>query len=419
MADGMTIARVRKIVEEDKTRRFLVLSAPGKRFGGEEKITDLLYETYDSVVLTGKCGAPFAKAKGRFFHLADELGIGDPDSLLKETEEEILQRRSKAFTASRGEYLVARFAAEYLRLPFIDAAEIIRFHMDGSLDLKETCALASRALFDAGRAVVPGFYGRNEAGEIVTFSRGGSDISGAVVARAVGADLYENWTDVSGFLVCDPRIVENPAQIKQMTFQELGTLSYFGASVLHLDSVSPVREVGIPVSIRNTFRPEEEGTLIVPERSQNARAIPTGIAGRKNFTFLRVPKESVAAQKRFKALVNCGVQMERTISGRDSLLFIFSRDEESLDRIRTALREPLFHGGAQVCFNAALIAVVGCGLKENVGMAARILKGIAQTGVNLRLIDFGSEESALYLGVDEEDYERVIRAVYEEFFKEF
>lgn len=375
MADGRTIARVKDILKKDPARRYVVVSAPGKRYSGEIKITDLLYDTYESVMRTDNCGAPFAKVKARFFHLADELKIDDFDiaGLLRETELSILLEKSRDFTASRGEYLSAKLTAAYFGIPFIDAKDIFRFRRDGTLDLKTTCALTSAALHYAESAVIAGFYGADEDGKIVTFSRGGSDISGAIVARAVSADLYENWTDVSGFLVCDPRIVENPAGIKRLTYRELGTLSCMGASVLHLESIFPVRDAGIPICIKNTFRPFDEGTLIVPERDCRRDNIITGIAGRN-------PCLPVTD---FNAL------------------------KDLLGEIRLPAHE-----------NTALIAVVGQGFKDSVGAAARVLKAVAQTGVSLRLIDYGSAEHVLYLGVNGEDYGRTIRAIYDEFYRQ-
>lgn len=271
MADGITMLRVRNILDSDASRRYVVVSAPGKRFGGDVKVTDLLYETYDNVALLGETGEAFEKICERFRGIVSELGLEmDIDGLLKETQADILKEASPDFCASRGEYLSARIMAQLWGVPFIDARDVVKFGPDGRLDGEKTYSLLAAALKGKKRAVVSGFYGEDANGKVKTFSRGGSDISGAIVARAAGADLYENWTDVSGFLACDPRIVDNPVPIRALSYKELRELSYMGANVLHSESIFPVRERIFPSASRIPSAPRTR-----ERRSSRLPAIPT------------------------------------------------------------------------------------------------------------------------------------------------
>ena len=281
MADGMTMRRVKDIFESDPERRYIVVSAPGKRFSGDIKVTDLLYETHKEVEETGSCGEAFEKICARFSGIVQELKIDlDIESILQETKKAIEEEKSADFAASRGEYLSGRIMAALLNIPFIDARDVIKFDASGKLESARSFELLARALSGKPKALVTGFYGEGADGKVKTFSRGGSDISGAIVARAAGAALYENWTDVSGFLACDPRIVENPVPIRSLSYKELRELSYMGANVLHSESIFPVREADIPIRIKNTFRPEDEGTLIMPTSKYrfSGRTV-TGVAG--------------------------------------------------------------------------------------------------------------------------------------------
>ena len=263
MADGNVIKRVKAITDDDEERKFVVVSAPGKRYSGDIKVTDMLYECHKKLMSEGSLGDSFAAVRDRFTSIVKELGLDfDIKSVLDETERRIERECSEDFTASRGEYLSARITAKALGAEFVDAEDVIFFKEDGSLDSARTYKAVDDAVCKCARAVLPGFYGKGADGKVKTFSRGGSDISGAVVARAVNASVYENWTDVSGFLACDPRIVDNPKRIKRISYKELRELSYMGANVLHSDSIFPVRKANIPIVIKNTFRPEDEGTEI-------------------------------------------------------------------------------------------------------------------------------------------------------------
>ena len=292
MADGNTMQAVKKIIDSDVKRKYVVVSAPGKRFNGDVKVTDLLYACYGELKEKGDCSQSFSKVRARFESIVKELNLSmDIKAVLDETQRRLNEEQSEDFTASRGEYLSARIMAELLGVKFIDGEDVVFFKEDGRLDGEKTYRAISQAVADGANAVFPGFYGRGADGKVKTFSRGGSDISGAVVARAVNASVYENWTDVSGFLACDPRIVDNPRRIKNLSYKELRELSYMGANVLHSESIFPVRKANIPIVIKNTFRPDDEGTSILPISQYTPDGtVVTGIAGKKNFTVILIEK---------------------------------------------------------------------------------------------------------------------------------
>lgn len=426
MADGITMLRVRKIIESDAARRYVVVSAPGKRFSGDVKVTDLFYETYENVAVRGETGEAFEKICDRFRGIVSELGLEmDIDGLLAATQKDILREATPDFCASRGEYLSARIMAQLLDVPFIDARDTVRFGADGRLDGEKTYALLAAALKGKKRAVVSGFYGEDVNGKVKTFSRGGSDISGAIVARAAGAGLYENWTDVSGFLACDPRIVDNPVPIRALSYKELRELSYMGANVLHSESIFPVREADIPICIKNTFRPEDEGTEIIPtSRYTYSGKRVTGIAGKKDFTVIFLEKSLMNAEIGFtyrvlEVFLRHKISFEHIPTGIDTMSFVIDAAElknGTLDVVCEEIREAVRPDSLRVIQDIALIAVVGHGMARSVGTSARLFEAIARAGVNVRMIDQGSSELNIIVGVDNDSYERTIKAVYEEFF---
>lgn len=428
MSDGMNFRRVADIVNGDPDRRFIVVSAPGKRFGNDSKVTDLLYDAHSALEAGGDFHAAFTKVRDRFFGIVRECGLSfDMGAVLDECERRIGEERSRDFTASRGEYLSARVMAELLGVPFIDAGDTVRFFEDGRLNAAETFALVKEALKGKRRAVISGFYGAYPDGKIKTFSRGGSDVSGAIVARAAGADLYENWTDVSGFLACDPHIVDNPARIPALSYQELRELSYMGANVLHSESIFPVREANIPIRIKNTFRPDDEGTDILPvEKYRFTGKTVTGIAGRRHFTVIYLEKSLMNAEIGFtyrvlSVLLKYNISFEHMPSGIDTMSFIIDSSLLGggiLDKLCADIREAVRPDHMRVFDDIALLAVVGHGMSRNVGTSARLFSAIAASGVNVRMIDQGSSELNIIVGVDSEDYERTVRAVYREFFEE-
>ncbi len=428
MADGNTIRRVAEILRADPARRYVVVSAPGKRFGGDVKVTDLLYAAHTELERTGACGESFRKACERFRSIVSELGLAfEIEELLAETEREIERERSVDFTASRGEYLAARIMAAFLEIPFIDARDVVKFRADGSLDGERTFTLTANALRGKRYAVVSGFYGEGADGKVRTFSRGGSDVSGAIVARAAGADLYENWTDVSGFLAADPRIVDDPERITALSYKELRELSYMGANVLHSDSIFPVREAEIPVLIKNTFRPEDEGTYILPTSKYHFTGkTVTGIAGKQNFTVIHIEKSLMNAEVGFAhrvlgVLLEHNISFEHMPSGIDTMSFVIDSEclkNGVLESLCEDIRKTVRPDGFRVFDDIALIAVVGHGMSRNVGTSAKLFNAIAKAGVNVRMIDQGSSELNIIVGVDNDQYSRTLRAAYEAFFLE-
>lgn len=423
MANAETLKKVREIVFADESRRFVVVSAPGKRNKDDVKVTDALYRCYDELVSEGNCKEAFAVIRKRFTDIATELGLSlDIKSVLDKTEKEIEERKSAEFTASRGEYLAAIVTAEYLGFEFADAADMVRFDSEGKLNEEYTDDKVKSRLKNVKNAVIPGFYGKNSDGEIKTFSRGGSDITGSVIARGVKADLYENWTDVSGFLVCDPRIVPECKPIRQVTYKELRELSYMGASVLHAEAIFPVMRGKIPINIRNTFKPQEEGTMIVPNERYSAEngSVITGIAGRKHFTVLSIEKSMMNSEVGFirkvlSVIEHHGLCVEHVPSGIDTLSVILASEQLKdgvLSDIVNEVRENVSPDYIHVIENISLIATVGHGMTRRSGTAAKIFRALADAGINVRMIDQGSSELNIIIGVADTDYEKCIRAIY-------
>ncbi len=427
MADGNMMKQVASIIASDPSRRFVVVSAPGKRFGGDIKVTDLLLQTAEDVAATGKVGEAYEKICERFLTIVKELKLDlDIASILEETRKGIEEEKTVDFAASRGEYLSARVMAALLNFYFVDARDVVKFNEEGVLDGDKTYQLVAAALKGKKNAIVSGFYGEDANGKVKTFSRGGSDISGAIVARAVMADLYENWTDVSGFLACDPRIVQNPARIGSMSYKELRELSYMGANVLHSESIFPVRGANIPICIKNTFRPSDEGTMILPinKYSYNGRIV-TGIAGKKNFSVLHIEKSLMNAEigftrKVLSVLEAKNISFEHMPSGIDTMSFVIDSEqlkggvlEQLLREIQAAVNPDDMH----MINDVALIATVGHGMSRSVGTSAKLFDAIARAGINVRMIDQGSSELNIIIGVDNEHCERAIGAIYDEFFQ--
>ena len=426
MADGNVIKRVKNIIDSDPERRFIVVSAPGKRYSADVKVTDLLYGCFGELENTGDCASSFSAVRARFVSLVKELGVDfGIEAVLDETERRLTEEKSADFTASRGEYLCARITAEVLGAKFIDAEDVIFFGQDGSLDGDKTYAAICEAVKGVKLAVFPGFYGKGADGKVKTFSRGGSDISGAIVARAVNASLYENWTDVSGFLACDPRIVDSPERIKCISYKELRELSYMGANVLHSESIFPVRKANIPIRIKNTFNPENEGTLILPiSRYTAGGSTVTGIAGKKNFTVIFIEKSLMNSEVGFigkvlGVLTSEGIPVEHIPSGIDTMSLVVESERlsgDKLERILGGIRAAAQPDVLRVIENIALIATVGHGMSSSVGTSARLFCAIAAADINVKMIDQGSSELNIIVGVGNEDYEKCIKAIYREFF---
>ena len=425
LADATQFQKVIEIIRADETRRYVVPSAPGKRFDGDFKVTDKLYECYNTAKAGGDFRAVFAVIKARYQDIIDGLGLSlDLSREFKTIEAVIASGCDSDYVASRGEYLNGIVLAAALGFDFIDAADVLFFDEEGFLDVYKTQKVMSTVLKLHSHAVIPGFYGARHDGRVKTFSRGGSDISGSVVARACDADLYENWTDVSGFLVADPRIVENPKTIGVITYHELRELSYRGANVLHEDAIFPVRMAGIPINIRNTNRPEDPGTMILAHADKSVEAGPiTGIAGRCGFSVLTIEKDMMNTQVGFGRRVlhvfeNHGISFEHLPSGIDSVGVIAATDALSpkRDQVINEICRVVEPDSIQLEEGLALVAVVGRGMVNRIGTAARVFSAVAKSGVNIRTIDQGSSEFNIILSVAEKDMTAVIRAIYDEFY---
>ena len=398
MADGNIIRAAAKIVEADAERRYVVVSAPGKRFGGDVKVTDLLYKCYEAARSGKGFETEFSKIRTRFEGIEKEIGreVGIKDSL-DEIEREILAGAGEDYCASRGEYLAARVMAAVLGVPFVDAKDIVLFNADGSLD-EATYPLAASVLKKYPRAVI---------------------------ARAVKASLYENWTDVSGFFACDPKIVASPKCIRELSYQELRELSYMGANVLHSESIFPVKSAGIPIRIRNTFRPEDEGTLIVASAVRGkGEGVVTGIAGKKDFTVILLEKSMMNAEVGFAAKVlevlsRHGISFEHLPSGIDTMSVVIDNrylEGGILEDVLCKIKEAVRPDAVRTHENIALVATVGHGMARSVGTSARLFKALSEAGINVIMIDQGSSELNIIVGVDNEDCAACIRAIYREFF---
>lgn len=423
LASAEQFRKVGDIIREDSARRYVVPSAPGKRFSKDTKVTDMLYDCYEVAVAGKDFSDKLDNIQERYQEIIDGLGL---DFSLKDdfkiVEENFRKGAGKDYAASRGEFLNGKVMAAYLDIPFVDAAEVVRFNEDGSFNDEVTNELLSERLSCLERAVIPGFYGAKEDGTVVTFSRGGSDISGSLVALAVHADLYENWTDVSGFLIADPRIVRNSKSIEIITYKELRELSYMGASVLHEDAIFPVRKAGIPINIRNTNAPQDKGTLIVESTCRKSKYTITGIAGTDGFAAITVEKAMMNSEVGFcrkvlQVFEDNGVSIEHMPSGIDTMTIFVRKDtfEEKEQKILSDINKAVHPDHIELESDLALIAVVGRGMKSTRGTAGRIFSALAHAHINVKMIDQGSSELNIIVGVRHEDFKNAIRALYEIF----
>jgi aspartate kinase len=426
LADAQAILKVKAIIESDPARRFVVPSAPGKRNKQDQKITDLLYACHTLAEQKVPFDQVFALIADRYLRIVAELGVKlDLKPHLEEIHRRVAGGESADYTASRGEHLNGLVIAALLGYDFVDAAEVIHFDSNGRFDPELTQESCSQRLARHKKAVVPGFYGSMPDGSIKTFSRGGSDISGAIVARGVAADVYENWTDVPGLLMADPRIVENPRPIELVTYKELRELAYMGASVLHDEAIFPVRQAGIPVNIRNTFQPDHPGTMIVSEAKPGAvRGSITGIAGRKDFTVITLEKalmnqELGYGRRLLEALEINNISFEHLPSGIDTISAVVSDSQlkDKLDRVLGEIKTLCRPDNLEVQHKIALVATVGRGMARTPGMAAKLFVALAEAEVNVRMIDQGSSELNIIVGVDAKDFEKAVRAIYAAFVK--
>ena len=422
LADSIHFKKVKNILESNPERKYIIPSAPGKSSFKDFKITDLLYLCHAHVKSGISLDDVFKLISERYKSIVDDLNLNlDLTSYLNIIKTDIENGASVDYTASRGEYLNGIILANYLNIDFIDAKDVIKFNKYGTLNIKETYVALKDKLSNHERAVIPGFYGSNEHGDIVTFSRGGSDITGALVAASINAKLYENWTDVSGFLMADPRIVNNPKKIKTITYGELRELSYMGASVLHEEAVFHVRTSGIPINIRNTNEPENEGTLIVSNEIKHENTI-TGIAGKQNFTVLSIEKSMMNSELGFcrkilTILEQNGVSFENMPSGIDTVSVVISDSnlKNKTEIIVEEIKRACNPDSVVVYPNMALIATVGTGMAYTKGVASKIFTALAESDINIRMIDQGSSEINVLVGIENDDFEKGINAIYKAF----
>ena len=424
LANAEQFKKVAAIIRADKSRRFVVPSAPGKRFKEDTKVTDMLYDCYD----LAESGKDFKDAlnaiKARYQEIIDGLNLEvSLEEEFRVIEKNFQDKAGRDYAASRGEYLNGIVLAAYLGFEFIDAAEVIFFaDKGGAWDGERTRQVLSERLKNCKNAVIPGFYGSLPDGQVKTFSRGGSDITGSIVAQAAGVDVYENWTDVSGFLIADPRIIDNPKGIEVITYRELRELSYMGAGVLHEDAIFPVRQEGIPINIRNTNAPEDEGTWIVGSTCQKSKYVITGIAGKKGFCSVSVEKDMMNSEigfgrKVLSAFEQQGISFEHMPSGIDTLTVFVHQDEfiDKEQKVVAGIHRMVKPDTIEIESDLALIAVVGRGMKSTRGTAGRIFSALAHSNVNVKMIDQGSSELNIIIGVENSDFETAIRAIYDIF----
>ena len=425
LASAGQFAKVGDIIRSDESRKYVVPSAPGKRNSKDTKVTDMLYDCYAAAEAEEEFKPKLKKIKDRYDAIINGLNLKlSLEEEFRIIAENFAKKAGSDYAASRGEYLNGIIMAAYLGYDFIDAAEVVFFDENGEFDADKTDKVLSARLEKSEKAVIPGFYGAKEDGSVVTFSRGGSDITGSIVAKAAKADMYENWTDVSGFLIADPRIIKNPEVIKVITYRELRELSYMGATVLHEDAVFPVRKAGIPINIRNTNAPEDEGTLIVESTCHQSKYTVTGIAGKKGFVAVNIDKDMMNSEVGFgrkvlQAFEQNGISFEHVPSGIDTMT-VFVHQEEFVGKEQQVLSA--IHRLAQpdtidLEADLALIAVVGRGMRSTRGTAGRIFSALAHANVNVKMIDQGSSELNIIIGVTNNDFETAIEAIYDIFVK--
>ncbi len=423
LASAEQFQKVGHIIQADEERKYVVPSAPGKRFPEDTKVTDMLYECYAQA----EAGSDFMPLLGAIKERYENIvaGLHLAVALDEEFQTIAASFRAKAgshYAASRGEYLNGILMAAYLGYEFVDAAEAIFFDEDGSFNAYKTNKMLAKRLAGIERAVIPGFYGAMPDGTIRTFSRGGSDITGSIVAKAVKADVYENWTDVSGFLVTDPRVIPNPVGIETITYRELRELAYMGASVLHEDAIFPVRSEGIPINIKNTNAPEDNGTWIVESTCQKSKYTITGIAGKKGFASINIEKDMMNSEIGFGRRVlevfeQNGISFEHVPSGIDTMTVFVHQDEfmDKEQKVVAGLHRMTQPDSIEIEADLALIAVVGRGMKATRGTAGRIFSALAHANVNVKMIDQGSSELNIIIGVANSDFEAAIKAIYDIF----
>lgn len=427
MADAGQYRKIKEIIQADPNRRVVVVSAPGKRFSGDHKLTDLLYLCHAHTQYGVDCTGIFNQITDRYYEIRRELGL----SIDLESEFAALKARldeksvSREELASRGEYFSAKLMATYLGFQFVDAAEWVRFRYDGSVDREQTYENLRKLDLSRG-AVIPGFYGLMPDGRIQTFSRGGSDITGALAAAALDAEVYENWTDVSGILMADPRIVVSPRTIREMTYNELREMSYVGAQVLHEAAVFPVREKDIPLNIRNTNVPEDPGTMIREhwDADHEPERFITGITGKKGFSVIYMAKRGMSNEvgvlrKMLSVFERHNVSVDYAPNGIDNVSLVVSNEAlgNQLYAIISEIQQELHPDELKVQDGIAVVAIVGRRMVFRPGISGKIFTALGQAGINIRMINQGPDELNIIIGVDHRDFAEAIRVLYNSFVK--
>ena len=433
LASAEQFEKVGAIIRKDSRRRYVIPSAPGKRTSDDTKVTDMLYSCYGQAILAYDDEEKeehmenfenlLTAIKARYQSIIDGLGLKiSLEEDFKIIRKNFLAKIGRDYAASRGEFLNGKIMAEYLGYTFIDASEVVFFDEEGNFDAEKTDEVLTAKLADIERAVIPGFYGSEPDGSVKTFSRGGSDITGSIVAKAVHAEMYENWTDVSGFLITDPRIIPNPKPIDVITYRELRELSYMGATVLHEDAIFPVRKEGIPINICNTNRPEDKGTFIVESTCRKPKYTITGIAGKKGFCSINIEKSMMNSEIGFGRRVlqvfeDQGISFEHVPSGIDTMTVYVHQDEfeEKEQQVIAGIHRLVQPDFVEMESDLALIAVVGRGMKSTRGTAGRIFSALAHANVNVKMIDQGSSELNIIIGVENRDFENAVKAIYDIF----
>lgn len=423
LASAEQFKKVADIIHQDESRRYVVPSAPGKRNSKDTKVTDMLYSCYEAAEAGKRFHDQLAKIKERYDEIIAGLGLSlSFDDEFKTIAEAFSNKAGSDYAASRGEYLNGIIMAAYLDYEFIDAAQVIFFDENGVFDADKTNDVLSQRLESVERAVIPGFYGAMPDNTVKTFSRGGSDITGSIVAKAAMADIYENWTDVSGFLVADPRIINDPEVITTITYKELRELSYMGATVLHEDAIFPVRKVGIPINIRNTNNPEDEGTMIVESTCRQSKFTITGIAGKNGFVAINIEKDMMNSEigfgrKVLEAFEQNGISFEHVPSGIDTMtVFVHQPEFEGKEqKVLSDIHRMAQPDSIEIESGLSLIAVVGRGMKSTRGTAGRIFSALAHAKVNVKMIDQGSSELNIIIGVSDAEFKTAIKAIYDIF----
>lgn len=424
LADAEHFKQVASIIKADPARKYVIPSAPGKRFKDDIKVTDMLYRCYEKIRNHESIDELYQQIADRYNGIIAELGMNfDISGELDYVKNAMMHRSGRDFAASRGEYLNGLILSKYLGYSFVDAENVIFFRENGTFDEEKTNRVLSEELMQHKHAVIPGFYGVMPNGTIKTFSRGGSDITGSIVARAAQADLYENWTDVSGFMMADPRVIDHPCAIETITYRELRELSYMGATVLHEDAIFPVRYAGIPINIRNTNAPDDAGTMIVAETAEYDTAkVITGVAGKKGFSVITIEKDMMNSEVGFgrkvlEVLEENEISFEHLPSGIDTMSVIVSSAclEGRREKVLGAIHRMVRPDHISVEDGLALVAVVGRAMVKAKGTAARVFNALSAADINIRMIDQGSSEISIIVGIEEHDFDKALTAIYEEF----